>query len=88
MSRSSEEVLLIVHQVKHKKSDGALYMMSQRMAWMQASKTSFTTSHNYADIKCNYIIYSHTFEMIYSVNIYCFVRMESMEVCMKFNLSF
>ncbi len=57
MSRSSEEVLLIVNHVKHKKSDGTLYMMGQRMAWMQPSKNSFSISHSYADIKCKYIVY-------------------------------
>jgi len=51
MSRSSEEVLLIVNNVKHKKSDGSIYMMGQRMAWMQDSKDSFSISHAYADIK-------------------------------------
>ena len=51
MSRSSEEVLLIVNNVKNKKCEGALYMMGERMAWMQQSKSTFTVSHNYADIK-------------------------------------
>lgn len=52
MSRSSEEVLLVVGSVRYKKSDGSLYMMGERMAWMQAAKDSFTVSHHYADIKC------------------------------------
>ena len=51
MARSSEEVLLIVNNVRNKKSDGVLYMMGTRMAWMQESKNSFSISHGYADIK-------------------------------------
>ena len=51
MSKQSEEVLLIVNSVKNKKLDGVLYMMGERMAWMQTSKNSFTYSHPYADIK-------------------------------------
>jgi len=51
MSKSSEEVLLIVNHVRYKKCDGSMYMMSQRMAWMPTNKSAFTVSHNYADIK-------------------------------------
>ena len=51
MSRSSEEVLVIVTNVRHKKVEGSLYMMGERMAWMQDSKNSFGVSHMYADIK-------------------------------------
>ena len=51
MSKSSEEVLLIVGHVRHKKTDGTLYLMGERMAWMQGSKSSFSVSHMYADIK-------------------------------------
>ncbi|CAH1787181.1 unnamed protein product [Owenia fusiformis] len=51
MATSSEEVLLIVHHVRHKKSEGVLYMMGERMAWMLKSKDSFSVSHSYADIK-------------------------------------
>ena len=55
MSCSSEEVLLIVGHVRHKKSDGSLYMMGQRMAWMQQSKDTFSISHNFADIKSTWL---------------------------------
>lgn len=55
MSRQSEEVLLIVNAVKNKKLDGMLYMMGERMAWMQSSKNTFTYSHPYADIKAQKI---------------------------------
>ncbi|KAL8572758.1 hypothetical protein ACOMHN_030340 [Nucella lapillus] len=51
MSRSSEEVLLVVKHVRHKKSEGTLYMMGERMAWMLESKNVFNVSHLYADIK-------------------------------------
>ena len=51
MSRVSEEVLLVIKQVRHKKSEGTLYMMVERMAWMLDSKNVFSVSHLYADIK-------------------------------------
>lgn len=51
MSKSQEDVLLIVSNVKNKKCEGFLYMMSERMAWMPSGKDSFTVSHRYADIK-------------------------------------
>ena len=51
MSRISEEVLLVIKQVRHKKSEGTLYMMVERMAWMLDSKNVFSVSHLYADIK-------------------------------------
>ena len=51
MSKSSEDVLLVVSHVKNKKCDGTLYMMSERMAWMPSTKETFTISYNYIDIK-------------------------------------
>ncbi|XP_046581673.1 general transcription factor IIH subunit 1-like [Haliotis rubra] len=51
MSRSSEEVLLIVNHVRQKKTDGTLYLMGTRLAWMPGGKNSFTISHMYANIK-------------------------------------
>jgi len=49
---ASEEVLLMVSTVKHRKVEGTMYMMDKRMAWQQRGKESFTLSHMYADIKC------------------------------------
>ncbi|KAH9519273.1 General transcription factor IIH subunit 1, partial [Bulinus truncatus] len=51
MSKSSEEVLLIVKNVKNKKTDGELYLMGERMGWMLESKRVFNISYMYADIK-------------------------------------
>jgi transcription initiation factor TFIIH subunit 1 len=53
MSRSSEEILLQVAHVKHKKSDGTLYLMGERMGWMPAGRGSkgFNIVHKYADIR-------------------------------------
>lgn len=51
MAKSSEDVLFVVSHVKNKKCDGALYVMSERIAWMAAGKNTFTYSYNYADIK-------------------------------------
>lgn len=51
MAARSEEVLLIVNHVRNKKTDGTLYMMGERMGWMQGSKSTFSISYMYADIK-------------------------------------
>lgn len=48
---SSEDVLLMVNHVHHKKNDGTLYLMNERIAWMPEGKDTFTISHKYADIK-------------------------------------
>ena len=49
---SREEIKLVVEYVKHKKVEGTLYLMSERIAWMPKGKvTTFTTSHYYVDIK-------------------------------------
>nr|XP_020666562.1 general transcription factor IIH subunit 1 [Pogona vitticeps]XP_020666563.1 general transcription factor IIH subunit 1 [Pogona vitticeps]XP_020666564.1 general transcription factor IIH subunit 1 [Pogona vitticeps]XP_020666565.1 general transcription factor IIH subunit 1 [Pogona vitticeps] len=55
MATSSEEVLLIVKKVRQKKQDGALYLMTERIAWAPEGKDRFTISHMYADIKCQKI---------------------------------
>ncbi|OCT82143.1 general transcription factor IIH subunit 1 isoform X1 [Xenopus laevis] len=55
MATSSEEVLLIVKKVRHKKQDGALYLMAERIAWAPEGKDRFIISHLYADIKCQKI---------------------------------
>ncbi|XP_076311883.1 general transcription factor IIH subunit 1-like isoform X2 [Tachypleus tridentatus] len=51
MGTSSEDVLLMVNHVRHKKSDGTLYLMAERIAWMLEGKETFSVSHKYADIK-------------------------------------
>ncbi|CAG2179017.1 unnamed protein product, partial [Oppiella nova] len=51
MTTSSEDVLRVVEAVRMKKTDGTLYMMAERIAWMPNGKDSFTISHKYADIK-------------------------------------
>ncbi|CAL1271219.1 unnamed protein product [Larinioides sclopetarius] len=48
---SSEDVLLMVNHVHHKKVDGTLYLMNERIAWMPNGKDTFSISHKYADIK-------------------------------------
>ncbi|GIY10363.1 general transcription factor IIH subunit 1 [Caerostris darwini] len=48
---SSEDVLLMVSHVHHKKVDGTLYLMNERIAWMPNGKDTFSISHKYADIK-------------------------------------
>ena len=66
MSKSSEDVLLVVSHVKNKKCDGTLYMMSERMAWMPSTKETFTISYNYIDIKGK-----HCFVLYQSPEFHC-----------------
>ncbi|XP_063960530.1 general transcription factor IIH subunit 1-like [Lytechinus pictus] len=51
MATSSEEVLLVVNQVRSRKSNGSLYLMGKRLAWQEDNKEVFTISHYYADVK-------------------------------------
>lgn len=52
MSRSAEDILLQVRHVKHKKNEGTLYLMRERMAWMASHKSdTFSVNHKYVDIK-------------------------------------
>ncbi|XP_030845510.1 general transcription factor IIH subunit 1 [Strongylocentrotus purpuratus] len=51
MAMSSEEVLLVVAQVRSRKSNGSLYLMGKRLAWQEDNKEVFTVSHYYADVK-------------------------------------
>lgn len=48
---SLEEIKLMVENVKCKKMEGALYLMSERIAWMPKGKSNFSVSHHYVDIK-------------------------------------
>lgn len=48
---SSEDILLSVNNVRHKKNDGTLYLMEHRIAWMPNGKDTFAISHKYSDIK-------------------------------------
>ena len=52
MSRSAEDILLQVQHVKHKKNEGVLYVMGERIAWMAGHKSDkFAINHKYADVK-------------------------------------
>jgi len=51
MSRSSEDVLLQVPHVKYKKLEGILFVMSERLGWMPGSKSGFSVTHKYTEIK-------------------------------------
>lgn len=51
MTTSSEDVLLLVNNVRHKKTDGTLYVMPERLAWMPNGKDTVTMSVKYSDIK-------------------------------------
>lgn len=51
MATKSEDIRLQINNVKHKKGDGILYLMAERLAWMPNTKNNFTISHKYSDIK-------------------------------------
>ena len=75
MSKSSEDVLLAVSHVKNKKCDGMLYMMSERMAWMPATKETFTISYNYVDIKGNVLAFGCFWLFAFlTVHCYCITK--------------
>ena len=57
MATSSEEVLLVVNQVRSRKSNGTLYLMGKRLAWQEDNKDVFTISHYYADVRREFILY-------------------------------
>ncbi|KAK2720029.1 hypothetical protein QYM36_004068 [Artemia franciscana] len=48
---ASEDILLMVPFVRHKKIDGSLYVMETRIGWIPEGKETFAISHNYIDIK-------------------------------------
>ena len=48
---TTEDILLQVNNVRHKKSDGTLFLMSERIGWLMGSKDTFSVSYKYADIK-------------------------------------
>jgi transcription initiation factor TFIIH subunit 1 len=51
MTTQSEDVQLFVNHVRHKKADGTLYLMPERLAWIPNGKEKITLSIKYADIK-------------------------------------
>ncbi|XP_039264627.2 general transcription factor IIH subunit 1-like [Styela clava] len=55
MAGSSEKVHFMADKVRHKKRDGVLYLMSERIAWCPQGKNHFEASHQYAEIKCQKI---------------------------------
>lgn len=51
MTTFSEDVLLQVSNVKHKKGEGTLYVMNERIAFILAGSETVSVSHLYTDIK-------------------------------------
>lgn len=51
MTTHSEDVLQSVSHVRHKKADGTLYVMPERVAWMPNGKDKITLSIKYSEIK-------------------------------------
>lgn len=50
-SKQSEDVLLMVKHVRHKKVDGTLYVNSGRIAWRNQTSDSFRISAAFEDIR-------------------------------------
>ncbi|XP_037070765.1 general transcription factor IIH subunit 1-like [Pollicipes pollicipes] len=48
---TTEDILLQANNVRHKKSDGTLFLMSERIGWLMGSKDTFSVSYKYSDIK-------------------------------------
>lgn len=51
MATKSEDIRLQINDVRYKKGDGTLYLMAERLGWMPNTKSNFTISHEYSDIK-------------------------------------
>ena len=67
-SSSEEDLLLIMPAVWHKKSSGSLYLMGERIAWMADTKSVFTISHNYIDIKSRYCCNNYNYHCFLTFN--------------------
>jgi transcription initiation factor TFIIH subunit 1 len=50
-----EEIRLFIDHVKHKKAEGELFLMKERIAWMPKNQGAFTLSHRYEEIKSHKI---------------------------------
>lgn len=46
-----EDVLLVVPEVKHKKNDGTLYIMKERVAFIVENRDTVLLAHSFYDIK-------------------------------------
>lgn len=57
MSRT-EDVLLAMPEVKYKKSDGTLYIMKERVAFIVENRDSVLVSHSFYDVKSKSILLS------------------------------
>ena len=51
MSKPREEVELTINEVRHKKRDGTLYIMTERLGWIPNGKDEFFMKVLYADVK-------------------------------------
>lgn len=46
-----EDVLLVVPEVKYKKSDGTLYIMKERIAFIVENRDTVQIAHSFYDVK-------------------------------------
>lgn len=47
----TEDVLLVVPEVKFKKNDGSLYVMKERIAFIVESRDQVMIAHSFYDVK-------------------------------------
>lgn len=59
-----EDVLLVVPEVKYKKSDGTLYVMKERIAFIIENRDTTALSHSFYDVKSKYC---ENFSLIFKV---------------------
>ena len=81
MSRSVENILLQVNHVKHKKYEGTLYLMGERLAWMASHKND-TFSGMY------FFFFSKPFSKLYKIFwIHFFLEfLPSQEIFLQYSL--
>jgi transcription initiation factor TFIIH subunit 1 len=51
-----EDVLLVLPEVKFKKSDGSLYIMKERIAFIVDNRETVLVSHSFYDVKSKLLL--------------------------------
>ena len=70
MSRSVENILLQVNHVKHKKYEGTLYLMGERLAWMASHKNDTFSGMYFFPFQNHYQNYIKFFWIHFSYNFF------------------
>lgn len=56
MSKTAEDVLLAVPEVKYKKNDGTLYVMKERIAFIVENRETVLVSTSFYDVKSKFSV--------------------------------